>query len=356
MANRFIQGKLPPGNFELVTRVGAILPHTNSKLVHLWRDQHNKWQPSTNPAKGEVISPAADSPGAIIQDKTCTTTNPGDFHVLVLEGTNLVHYTKDNSKISNPWIHADPFIVSSRATGEASFIQGNLGASKNNFEAVVLEGSNLVHYYKDNSTPGNQWVETYTISTSASSAGCLIQSNLGAPGSPGNLEVVVLEGNNLVHYYRDNSNLTAPSASLWSPKPTAIISTQAQSSASFIQVNLHLGPHSGDDSPGPGNFELVVLENGAFVQYSRDNSQAPTYPWSPNPPATIATTSEFGQACLIQSQKSGQPDPLDVVLLAGNHGDSILAQYSRESASNPTGAWKLEGVAAQFQLDSINDG
>jgi hypothetical protein len=94
MANRFIQGKLPPGNFELVTRVGAILPHTNSKLVHLWRDQHNKWQPSTNPAKGEVISPAADSPGAIIQDKTCTTTNPGDFHVLVLEGTNLVHYTK----------------------------------------------------------------------------------------------------------------------------------------------------------------------------------------------------------------------------------------------------------------------
>lgn len=249
--------------------------------------------------------------------------------------------------------------MSPRATGEASFIQGNLGASNNNFVAVVLEGSNLVHYFKDNLTPGNPWISTYTISTTASSAGCLIQSTLRAPGSPGNLEVVVLEGTNLVHYYRDNSNLAAPQASLWSRKPTATISTQAQSSASFIQVNLHPGPTPGN--PPPGNFQLVVLENGTFVQYTRDNSQPPTYSWTLKSVAKVTNNvangfSELGQACLIQTSNEGKLDQLDIMLLAENQAETLLVHYTQDNAFDPVGVWQSDEVVLQFPIGSFNDG
>jgi len=172
----------------------------------------------------------------------------------------------------NPWTKADPFIVSTKATAEASFIQSNVGASSNNFEAVVLEGSNLVHYCKDNSTPGNKWNPMAVISSHASSAGCIIQSTLGA--SSNNFEVVVLEGSNLVHYYRDNSIPAdgSPPTYAWSPKPTATISSQAVSSASLIQSDL---------GASHNNFEVVVLEAGGLgsqqdnlVHYYRDNGDA----------------------------------------------------------------------------------
>jgi len=195
-----------------------------------------------------VISQHVGSRGAIIEYKHTTSTDPGDFHVLVLAlvpgvGLCLVHHQKDNSSVYNQWKPAQPFIVSEQATGEASFIQSNIGSSNNNFEAVVLEGSNLVHYYKNNSTPGNPWVPTDTITTSASSAGCIIQSNLA---SPGDFEVV-RQGTNLVHCQRDNTN----SAYQWTPKPTATISTIATSSACIIQSNL---------GPDKNNFEVVAVE------------------------------------------------------------------------------------------------
>jgi hypothetical protein len=67
---------------------------------------------------------------------------------------------------------------------------------------VVPEGSSLVHYYRDNGTL--QWYRGFTITTSATGPGSLIQSDFGSGGFH-NFEVVVPEGSSLVHYYRDAS-------------------------------------------------------------------------------------------------------------------------------------------------------
>lgn len=363
MANRFIQGKFnPPGNFELVTRDGTgAFEGVQPNLVHIYRDQNFIWQPASGILKdAEVVSSGVSSPGAIIEDKSSTSTNPGDFHVLVLEnhveGIFLVHYTKDNSNVGNPWKPAQPFIVSRAATGEASFIQSNLGPSKNNFEAVVLEGSNLVHYYKDNSAPGNAWVPTAKITTTASSSGCIIQSNLGPQGSPGNFEVVVRQGSNLVHYWRDNSDPTGASYP-WSPTPTAIISMTATSSACIIQSNL---------GAAKNNFEVIAVETTDtnaqnFVHYFRDNSDptGASYPWSPVPTATITQTfrpSNSGAVCLIQSDLGLGPGNFEVVTFAFDQANYLLAHWWRDNSTDPVGGWQSGGSVVVFPPGSGESG
>jgi hypothetical protein len=138
----------------------------------------------------------------------------------VLEGNNLVHYWRDNSTPGFPWNKS--VVVSSSAIGAASFIQSTFGAPGNpgNFEALVLESNpahpdfppyNLVHYWRDNSTPGFPWNKSVVVSSSAIGPATLIQSTFHAAGKPGNFEVLVAEeGNTVTHYWRDDSNPALP--------------------------------------------------------------------------------------------------------------------------------------------------
>jgi hypothetical protein len=57
------------------------------------------------------------------------------------------------------------------------------------------------------SDPSSGWQPTAVISSTATGPGTIIQSNFGLPEQLGNFEVVVLEGENLMLYERDNSNL-----------------------------------------------------------------------------------------------------------------------------------------------------
>jgi hypothetical protein len=86
------------------------------------------------------------------------SNKPGNFEALVLEGTNLVHYWRDNSTPGLPWNRGP--IVSSGVTGPACLIESSFRADANqpgNFEALVLEGENLIHYWRDNSASGTPW-------------------------------------------------------------------------------------------------------------------------------------------------------------------------------------------------------
>src|ERR1700744_3512741 len=97
------------------------------------------------------------------------------------------------------------------------FIQGNL-SHPGNFEAVVWEEvggtKQLIHYYRDNNDPKFPWYPQPSqtpnpndiISRNAGSQGALIQSTFNTPQHPGSFEVLVAEGPDVVHYYRDNSN------------------------------------------------------------------------------------------------------------------------------------------------------
>src|SRR6202022_1231716 len=78
-----------------------------------------------------------------------------------------------------------------------------------NFEVVVLEGHQLVHYFHHKPDVNRPWQRGQTITDSATGPGCIIQSDFRG-GDHGNFEVVVPEGNQLVHYWHDNSNVALP--------------------------------------------------------------------------------------------------------------------------------------------------
>jgi hypothetical protein len=346
MANKFIQGYFS-GNFECVNRNGD----NPAQLVHYIRGHEESWHASVVISQGAA---SVDSPGAIIA--STIGEPPGRMDILVLEGSNLVHYFGNQDNARDQWQQAEPFIVSTAATAEASFIQSTFKQAPDapgNFEAVVLEGNNLVHYWKDNSKPTSAWIRTDVITSTATTAGCIIQSTLGGQPGIGNFEVVVVEGTNLVHYYRDNSSKPFR----WSPvgpRPTATISTHAVSSASLIQSNFTSA------SGAPGNFELVVLESDrldeqkALVHYSRDNSTEP-YKWSATPTATISKQGQ-GPPCIIQSTYGKPPGQgnFEVLLVDGTDGGHSLDHYSRDNTQPTPQPWVKEGVVVTFPINSMN--
>ncbi|KAH0543145.1 hypothetical protein FGG08_002490 [Glutinoglossum americanum] len=127
---------------------------------------------------------------------------------------------RDNSAAPSVWHRTA--VITSRAAGPGCIIQSTYGTpdAHGNFEVVVLEGDGeqkeLVHYYRRNSPHELPWYRTDVISRQVQGPGTLIQSSYGTPDSPGNLEVVVVEGvkgaYSLAHWYRDNSPNTS---SLW---------------------------------------------------------------------------------------------------------------------------------------------
>jgi hypothetical protein len=341
MANRLVQGTFgSPGNFEVVILDGEPTP----KLIHGQRDNSDQmlWQPQSVGAESQkdIISASATSSGALIQSSYGTPDHPGNFEVLVLEGTNLVHYYRDNSASGSPWHRAE--VVSTKATGPASFIQSSYQETPDapgNFEAVVLEGNNLVHYYRNNSVSNPQhWQSTAVITSQAAGPGCIIQSDFGTPG---NFEVVVREKEGLVHYYRDNSN----DERRWYG-PTAVISPQATGDGCIIQSTFGA-------SAGHGNFEVVVIEvldveheQGDLVHYYRDNSTQP-YHWYRT---AVVSTAAQRAGSLIQSSY-GTPGNFEVVLVEGAQGAHGLSHRWRD---NSTGQhiWKDGGLAFSYPFDS----
>ena len=101
-----------------------------------------------------------------------------------------------------------------------SLIQSNVGSHQHgNFEAVIVEGKQLWHWSRDNSDVHLPWVRGQRVTgeqDDVAGPGCIIQSASGA-GRWGNFEVVVPVRQasgavELRHFYRDNSYDHLPSA------------------------------------------------------------------------------------------------------------------------------------------------
>ena len=190
-----------PGNFEAVLWNGT-------ELQHWWHDNSDSTLPWR---QGQTISNRATGPGSIIQSDFRSGGDHSNFEVVVLEGTDLVHYWHNNSDVNLPWQRAQT--ISTTATGPGCIIQSNFhgsGSGHGNFEVVVLQGNELGHWWHDNSDVNLPWQRGQTITSTARSSGSIIQSRLGSDRQHGNFEVVVLEGNELQHWWHDNSDVTLP--------------------------------------------------------------------------------------------------------------------------------------------------
>ena len=277
-----------PMNFEAVVLEGT-------KLVHYGRDNSDLSQPWKS---AEVISTQATGPGWLFQSDWMDNRH-GHLEVIVLEGKNLVHYWIDNTSSNRQW-NKDPNPITANATGSGCVIQSSYKDANGHgrFDVVVLEGKNLVHYWSD-STANPPWRRGQVITANAVSAGCMIQSDYR------NFEVVVCEDTGfgppfeLVHYYYDGS--------AWNRGP--VITSTATGAGCLIQSNMRDGAH--------GNFEVIVPEGNALVHYWRNNGD-PTQPWRQG---QVITAKATGPACLIQSSfgKTGSYyGNFEVAALEGN--------------------------------------
>lgn len=191
-------------------------------------------------------------------------------------------------------------------------IQSTFGTS-GNFELVVpRSGGGLSAYWRDNDAAGFPWHGPANFGSGSVTGTCLIQSNFG-----GNLEVVAVVGNQLVHYWRDPTftwhGPSAPFASGITGNPTLI-------QGSFGTK---------------GNFEVVVARTGGLSHYWRNNDAA-GLPWSG--PTNFGSGNIIGVS-LIQSNFG--PGNLEVV---ASTASNQLVHYWREK--QPTFTW--HGPSAPF--------
>jgi hypothetical protein len=98
---------------------------------------------------------------------------------------------------------------------------------------VVLEGRNLVHYVRDNTDPALTWTFDGIITQQATGPAGFIQSNFGA-GEHRNFEVVAPEGDVLAFYWRDNSAPGRP----WRPGGRVTAGAGPINAATLLQSGL----------------------------------------------------------------------------------------------------------------------
>jgi hypothetical protein len=211
---------------------------------------------------------------SLIQSDFVGSSGRHNLEALIQDGSNMTHYYRDAD--SGNW-GGPTATVSTSASGPASLILGDHigGDGHRELEALILEGNDLNSYIRDNTG----WHQLVTITTTATGPAAMTLSDFVNPSGYHNLEVLVPEGSNLNHYYRDNTGWHGP---------TATVTANATGPASLI-----LGEHVGAD--GHRNLEALVPEGSNLNSYIRDDSgwhQTATITTAATGPASM-TLSDF---------------------------------------------------------------
>jgi hypothetical protein len=191
----------------------------------------------------------------------------------------MVHYWRNNDA-GNAWSSRPiRFAGNLGAVTGCSMIQSNYG-TPGNLELVAVTGNQLVHCWRE-ADPWYAWHGPYTIATGVAGTPALIQ---GKFGTRGNFEVVVPSPTSgLIHYWRSNDNPAMP----WSGPTFFGTGAGKFDAASLIQSNYGR----------PGNLEVVARIGNTLQAFWRDSG--PTFTWhGPYP----VTTGVRGTPSLIQSR------------------------------------------------------
>lgn len=211
--------------------------------------------------------------GAMVQS---TFGTKGNFELAVpCNAGGMSFFWRNNDLGYMPW--NGPFRFGSGNIRGVSMIQGNFG-TKGNLELIAVEGNRLVSYWRMDAAPWTWNGPTVVAANGCQGVPALIQSNYGTKG---NLEVVVPRAaGGLAHFWRTDA---AP----WTwTGPTAFGSGNITGVA-MIQSNYG----------SKGNLEVVAVEGNKLVLYWRMDAA----PWTWHGPFTIAASGVKGSPALIQS-------------------------------------------------------
>ncbi|HEU5087191.1 MAG TPA: hypothetical protein VFT99_07090, partial [Roseiflexaceae bacterium] len=226
-----------------------------------------------------------------------------------------------------------------------SHLQGTFGGEHKNFEAVVLEGRDLWHWWRDNSVPGNPWKRGQRIvDQRAAFPASIIQSDFG-DGEHGNFEVVgplFVDGEQieLWHLWHNNADVNA----LWSfGQRITEPGRRVAGPASIIQSDFGGGDH--------GNFEVVVpligeSERAELWHYWHDNSDV-NLPWSRGQRINDPAHEMLGGGCIIQSTfGDNEHGNFEVAAWVRLPDDRSVLQHYWHDNSDVTLPWRTGQVIA----------
>ncbi|MEV4005200.1 DUF4185 domain-containing protein [Actinomadura sp. NPDC049753] len=237
--------------------------------------------------------------------------------------------------------------------GPTSVIQADFGAGDHkNFEACILEGDELWHWWRDNSLPWQPWLRGQQIAADAAFPGALIQSNFGS-ADHGNFEVVVpirVAGGTcrLRHFWHDNSNVANPwNAGQW----VTDANEDVAGAAALLQSDFGSDDH--------GNFEVVVplrQPDGKLrlAHYWHDNGDV-DQPWRRAGWITSEGEEVSGPAAFIQSDfTTGDHGNFEVVVPFPRPGGGVGLRQFWSDNSTGTLTWRSPEAEAGVSLDILH--
>jgi hypothetical protein len=294
------------GNFEVVA------PRSGGGLAHWWRDNDDPDRPWRGPTLMFGSTQDVDA-AALIQSNFGTV---GNLEVVVNAGESLYHYWRDDGGTC-AW-HANmakPVApVATGVVGTPGLVQGSHG-TKGNFEVVAPHvGGGLAHWWRDNDAASVTWHGPTRFGSGSVRAAALIQSNFGPLG---NLEVVALVGDQLVHWWRDDGGT-------WKWTKGTTFATGVAGTPALIQSS-----HGNNR-----NFEVVApLTAGGLAHWWRGANGV----W--HGPTKFGAGSVLA-AALTQSNL-GPVGNLEVMALVGDQ----LVHWSRDDGG--TGSWSEQARLAR---------
>jgi hypothetical protein len=296
MGGFLIQGRHgAKGNFEVV-----VPPTHGEGLIHFWRNNDSGALPWSGPTcfgRGLVTH------AGLIQSKFGT---PGNLEVVAVVGDQLMFYWRRNSR---PWTWSGPHPLASGVRGAPALIQSRHGA-RGNFEVVVPHrDGGLIHLWRNNDNPSMTWSTPQRFGNARRlyEGAALIQADQGMIG---NLEVVAVEGEELVLYWRHD---TPP----WTWNGPFPITGGVRGAPALIQSR-----HG-----GKGNFEVVVPHRESGLVHLWRNNDNGSLAWSP--PTRFGDGRRYRDVALIQGN-FGAPGNLEAV--ARDDTDALAFYWRRDHA------------------------